>query len=110
MLWLSKADLEEEGPPSRKEMFWALAATPLLLLQIIAWSWRLFQGLRGEPLPISNWRGIEVLRTGSSWHFAAGVALYLVLIAVALLLLWACALQFQCWSYWRGRARPVGHR
>ena len=106
MFWHSKAELEDEGPPSRKEMFWAVAITPLLLFQISAWSVRVFRAFGGEPLSITRWLGkIDVSRTGPSWQFAAGILLYLVLIAFALFLLWACTLQFQRWSYWRGRAR-----
>jgi len=110
MLLYPQAELEEEGPPSRKEMFWALAAIPVLLLQITVWSLRVIRGFRGEPLQLSSSLGIEVRPTDPSWHFAAGVALYLVAIVFALLMLWVCAVQFQRWSYWRGRAPEAGRR
>lgn len=101
MLWHSKTELENEGPPSRKELLWAILVTPLLLFQIISWSYRIIGGFNGEPLQISSWFEVDVLQSGSSWHFTAGVAMYLVFIAFALLLLWACALQFQRWLHWR---------
>lgn len=103
MLWHSKSELEEEGRPARKELFWAAAATPLLLFQAVAWISRVIRGFQGEPLEISGWFDIHALRSEPTWHFAAGVGLYLALIAFALLLLWACTLQFQRWLYWRGR-------
>lgn len=104
MLWYSKAELENEGPPSRKEMLWSVAATPILLFQIIAWSLRIVRGFRGEPLQVSSWFEIDVLRSEPSWHFPAGVVMHLSFITFALFLLWACTLQFQRWLYWRGRA------
>ena len=103
MLRYSEIELENEGRPSRKELLWAVAATPLLIVQVIGWSLRLIRGFRGQPLEISSWFDIYVSRSEPSWHFAAGVAMYVVFLAFALLLLWACTLQFQRWLYWRHR-------
>lgn len=103
MIWHSRSELEEEGPPSRKELFWAIAATPLLLFQIFSWSHRIVRGFSGEPLVISRLFEISALRLDASWHFAAGIAMYVIFIAFALLLLWACSLQFQRWSHWKHR-------
>lgn len=103
MLWHSRSELEEAGRPARKELFWALAVAPLLIFQTVAWTVRIIRGFQGEPLEISAWFDIYALRSEPTWHFAAGVALYVALIAFALLLLWACALQFQRWLYWWGR-------
>ena len=102
MLWHSRSELEEEGRPARKELFWAVAVTPLLLSQIVDWTIRIIQGFQGEPLEISSWFDIYASWSEPTWHFAAGVALYVALIVFALLLLWACTLQFQRWLYWRG--------
>lgn len=110
MIWHSKAELEEEGPPSRKEMIWPVVGTPIFLVQIAGLSWLLFRGLSGEPLPLSKLLGIYVVRTGPSWQFTAGIALYLVAIAIILLALWGCTLQIQSWLYWRGRAEPAGNQ
>lgn len=103
MLWHSKTELERDGRPNRKELFLALAATPLLLFQITAWSLRIVRGVQGEPLPVSTWLEIELFRSASSSLFAVGVALYLLCIVFASLLLWGCALQLQRWFYWNGR-------
>lgn len=104
MLWLSRTDLEDEGPPSRKEMFYAVAAAPLLVFQIASWSLRVWYGFRGAPLEVSGLLAINVHWSESQWQFAAGLTMYCVFIAFALLLLWACCLQLQRWLYWRGRA------
>ena len=103
MLWHSETELEYEGRPSRKEMFWAVAATPLFIFQVIAWSLRIIRGFDGQPLVISSLFNIYASRSEPSWHFAAGVMMYVIFIAFALLLLWASALQFQRWLYWRHR-------
>jgi hypothetical protein len=103
MVWHSRSELEEEGPPTRKELFWAIAVTPLLLFQIVGWSVRIGRGLTGETLTISRVFEIYALRSDSSWLFAAGVVMYVIFIAFALLLLWACSLQFQRWYHWKYR-------
>ena len=103
MLLHSRSELEAEGPPSRKELFWAAAATPLLLFQIIIWSKRVIDGFRGQPLQLSIFFEIEALKSDPNWHFAVVVGIYIVCIAFAALLLWACTLQFQRWLFWRGR-------
>ena len=103
MIFNSRSELEEQGPPERKELLWAMAATPLLLLQIISWSLRIARGFAGEMLIISSYFEIRALRSDASWHFAAGVAMYGLFIAFALLLLWACSLQFQRWFHWKHR-------
>ena len=103
MLLHSQSELEDEGRPSRKELFWAVAATPLLLSQIVSNTIRILHGFQGAPLKISGWFDVYVLRSQSTWHFAAAVGLYVVFIAFALLLLWACTLQFQRWLFWRGK-------
>lgn len=105
MLWHSGTELENEGPPGRGEMLWAVAAAPLLIFQIVGWSLRILAGLSGEPLLLSDWFDIDAVGSDSFWIFAAGVGMYGLFIAFALLLLWACSLQFQRWAYWRGRAR-----
>lgn len=101
MLWRSKAELEKEGRPSLNEIFWALAATPLLLFQIVGCGVRIFRGLRGEPLQVSSWFEIDVFLSDPSWSFAGGVTMYMIFIAFWLLLLWVCVLQIQRWLYWR---------
>ncbi|WP_409676645.1 hypothetical protein [Blastomonas sp.] len=84
-------------------MLWALAATPLLLFQILSWSKRIIGGFQGEPLQVSRWLELDVLKSDPTWHFTAAVVVYLIFIAFAALLLWACALQFQRWLFWRRR-------
>ena len=101
MIWHSRIELEREGSPSRKELLWALTATPLLLAQIVVWSLRIIRGFDGEPLIVSSLFEIDFIRAEPSWHFAAGVAMYIACIAIAVVLLWACTLQFQRWAYWR---------
>ena len=103
MLWHSRSELEAEGRPSRNELFWAVAATPLFLFQIVGWTRRIIDGLHGEPLVISSWFDLYALRSEPTWHFAAGVAMYVIFIAFALVLLWACSLQLQRWLFWRNR-------
>ena len=103
MIWHSKSELESEGRPNRKEIFYAIAATPILLTQIIAWTCRIFRGFQGDALTVSSVLEIEVLKSEPTWHFAAAIAMYLTLIVIALLLLGACTLQFQRWLFWRRR-------
>ena len=100
----SRSELEVEGRSSRKELFWAAAISPLLLFQIVGWTLRIIRGFQGEPLEISSWFDLYALRSEPTWHFAGGVAMYLIFIAFALVLLWACSLQFQRWLFWRSRS------
>ena len=103
MLWLSRSELIEEGRPTRKELFFAVALTPLLLFQIVTLTIRIIRGFRGWPLEISGLLDIYVLRSEQTWHFAAGVTLYIALIAFALFVLWGCTLLFQRWLFWLER-------
>jgi hypothetical protein len=103
MLLFSRLELEAEGPPRRAVLLSAVALTPILCLQIVTWVLRILSGFEGEPLQVSAWFDIDVLVSEPTWHFAAAVMMYVIMIAFSLLLLWACSLQFQLWWYWRGR-------
>jgi hypothetical protein len=97
--------LEEQGPPTRKEMFWAIAVTPLLIAQIASMIRRIVVAFQGDPFQFSIFIPIEVARSGSSWQFAAVIAFYAVLIVFLTIILWACALQLQRWVFWRRRPK-----
>jgi bacteriorhodopsin len=103
MFWHSQSKLRALGRPHRKELFVAVALTPLLLLQIVTWTTRVVRGLQGEPLVISVLFGHDITASGPSWQLFGGMALYGVVIAIALLLLRACARQLQRWLFWRKR-------
>jgi hypothetical protein len=105
MLWHSRSELEAEGPPTKNEMFWVIAVTPLLIAQIASMIRRIVVGFQGDPFQISIFIPIEVTRSGSSWPFAAVIALYAVLIVFLTILLWACALQLQRWAFWRRHSK-----
>ena len=105
MLWHSRTELEEQGPPTRKEMFWAIAVTPLLIAQTASMIRRIVVAFQGDPFQISIFIPIEVARSGSSWQFAAVIAFYAVLIVFLTIILWACALQLQRWVFWRRRSK-----
>lgn len=104
MIWHSQIELENSGPPTRRELFWAIAATPLLLSQIVIWSIRLIRSFNGEPLVVSSLLDISVMQAGGSWIYPAAVGFYLVTIVIVLFLLWSCTLELQRWAYWRRRS------
>lgn len=103
MLWHTKSELQEEGPPTRKDMFWATLAIPLLIFQIVSWSSRIIGGFQGKPLKISSFFEIDVSASDPTWQFAAAVTMYFVFIAFAILILYGCTLQFQRWLFWQNR-------
>lgn len=105
MLWNSRSELEAQGPPTRKDKFWAIVVTPLLIAQIASMIRRIVVALQGEPFQISIFIPIEVTRSGSSWQFAAVIAFYAMLIVFLTIILWACALQLQRWVFWRRRSK-----
>ena len=103
MIWLTKSDLEDEGPPSRKDLFWTLAAAPLFILQIASVIRRIMRSFDGEPLRFSRYVDLEMLASEPTLDFAAAVALYSMILIWSSFLLWACGLQLQRWFFWRTR-------
>lgn len=104
MIWPSQRELESNGPPSRRDLIWALAATPLLLSQIVIWTIRVVSSFDGQPLVVSSLLDISVMRAGESWAYLTAVGFYVVASVIVLFLLWGCALEFQRWAYWRRRS------
>lgn len=103
MIWLTKSDLEIEGPPSRKDLFWALAATPIFILQIVSVIRRIMRSFDSEPLRLTRYINLEVLASEPTVDFAAAVALYSMILIFSSFLLWGCGLQLQRWFFWRTR-------
>lgn len=86
-------------------MFCAVALIPILIAQIASTIKRIVIGFEGHPFQVSIFIPLEVSRSASSWHFAAVIAIYAVLIAFGTIILWACALQLQRWVFWRRRSK-----
>ncbi|MDX2211436.1 MAG: hypothetical protein SFV20_13890 [Sphingopyxis sp.] len=105
MMWLSVSELEEEGPPSRNVMVWVMIAVPIILTQISVFLYRLVQSLNGHPLEISERLGIVAHIDGPAWAYVTAALFYTVLIALFMVLLWGCALNFQSWLYWRRKRK-----